>query len=434
MKGTIRPTARESKCPKCLKSFKHIIKIGYVCPDCKTVPQKFVIDIPWKGDRPRICSDKQGQPLDTYRRADDLLTHIQIEIASHTFDPSRYVAAETGKYYSSSLLEEFLQDKLKSTAPSYRSGYKKQVERAKQYFGNSDVREIRKDDVFKYLEFLKKEKKSEDVPLKSKTILNNFANLKTFMTYLKTERQLISVLPDFPTKKEIEAKMDEITLNEESFHYSWFKPEDQIRILDAIKSNGDKDIIKFLMLHGCRPGEARALRVKDVNIESLSITIRSTYSKNTLRPRRKGKKSKPYVVAIHPEMIDFFTKRVQNHPEAFIFINPKTGGPYMIDAFQDIFVSVRSKLNIPKEVRLYDASRHSFVTQLRREGTSLSEISKLVGHSTEKITEDVYNHADDTEIENKRIVISKLSLKKPAEVVNLQDVKRKSSTDRQRYK
>ena len=105
----------------------------------------------------------------------------------------------------------------------------------------------------------------------------------------------------------------------------------------------------------------------------------------------------------------------------------------MIDAFQRIFAGIRLKLNIPTKVRLYDASRHSFVTQLRRMGTPLNEISKLVGHSSEKMTETVYNHADDVEIENKRMTISKLSFKKPTEILNLKTAaNKKPSTDRQR--
>jgi integrase len=314
------------------------------------------------------------------------------------------------------LLNEFLSYKLNYTAPSYRSGYKKQVERAKQHFQNRDIREVGKNDILNYLEFLKNQEKAKEIPLKSKTILNNFAILKTFINYLKEKSQIINTLPDFPTTEEIKGRMEKIILNEKPFKYKWFQPQEQINILSAIDTKEDRDIIEFLMLHGCRPGEARALRVADVNIITLSITIRSTYSKNTLRPRRKGKDSKPYTIAIHPEMVDFFRKRVKNHhedeDEAFIFVNPKTGGPYMMDAFQDIFISVRKKLNIPQEVRLYDASRHSFVTQLRRAGVPLVEISKLVGHSSEKMTEKVYNHADDVEIENKRINISKLSLKR----------------------
>lgn len=93
-------------------------------------------------------------------------------------------------------------------------------------------------------------------------------------------------------------------------------------------------------------------------------------------------------------------------------------GPYMIDAFQNIFVAARAKLNISKNVRLYDASQNSFVTQLRRAGMPLNGISKLVEQSSEKITEAVYNHAEDVNIENKRLAISKLSLKKQVETVD----------------
>lgn len=418
-KGTIRPTSRFRKCSKCHQPFLHIFKIGYFCATCDNKPGRYCIDLHWKGQRYRICSDRQRKPLDKYGPAFDQLSVIRGEIDNGTFNPAKYVPTLRKQFYASTLLNEFLEDKLKCIAPSYRAGYKKQVARHKDHFGDTDVKEIETDDFFTYLEFLKIQRKKDGSRLKSGTILNNFDNLKTFMRYLKKEKRLLTTLPDFPTEKEIEVRMEEIVLNEAPFHYSWFKTEDQIRILDAIESNWDKDIIKFLMLHGCRPGEARALRVTDVNIETLSITIKSTYSKNTLRSRRKGKKSKPYLIAIHPEMIDFFRRRVKNHPEAFIFINPKTGGPYMVDAFQAIFVGVRSKLNIPKEVRLYDASRHSFVTQLRKKGLAISEVSKLVGHSTEKTTADIYDHADDLEIEMKRMAIAKLSLRKNNVIANI---------------
>lgn len=206
--------------------------------------------------------------------------------------------------------------------------------------------------------------------------------------------------------------MEEIVLTEKTFYYAPFNSAEQINVLEAINVKEDRKIVEFLMLHGTRPGEARALRVQDVNIEKLSITIKSTFSKNTLRPRRKGKEAKPYTIPIHPEMMTFFQERIRNHPETFIFINPRTNRTYQIDAFQNIFVAVRKKRNIPKSVRLYDVTRHSFVTQLRRAGIPLSEISKLVGHSSEKMTESVYNHADDVDLENKRLAISKLSLRR----------------------
>ncbi len=80
MKGTIRPISRQRKCPKCKASFKHILKLGYACPDCYTAPTRFFIDLYWNGQRPGIYSDKLGQPLDSYQRAMNLLARIQGEM------------------------------------------------------------------------------------------------------------------------------------------------------------------------------------------------------------------------------------------------------------------------------------------------------------------------------------------------------------------
>ncbi|MGO9613908.1 MAG: tyrosine-type recombinase/integrase [Dissulfurispiraceae bacterium] len=420
MKGVLRPTARYARCSKCRQPYLHIFKFGFVCVPCNTHPKGFLIDLHWEGHRYRICSHR-GKPFDKYGPAFNLLSIIQGEIDDGTFDPSKYAPAEAKKFNAGTLLDVFLQEKLKVIAPSYRSGYKKQVKLQKQLFRNLDVRETKKKDSVAYLQFLKTQKKADGKPLRAKTILNYYDNFKTFFNHLKTN-EIIRVLPEFPSKAAVDDLMEELLMSEEPFHYTWFHSEEQISILDMINVKEDRDIEEFLMLHGCRPGEARALRVADVNIDNLSIIIKNTYSKNTFRPRRKGKKSKPYVIPLHPEMVDFFRERVKNPPETFIFLNPKTGQPYKIDAFQNIFASVRSKLNIPKVVRFYDASRHSFVSQLRQAGVPLSEISKIVGHSSEKITETVYNHADDVDVENKRMAISKLSLRKPTEIVDIRAI------------
>lgn len=153
MKGAIRPTSRYRRCG-CGQPFLHIYRVGYLCPACNTEPERYCIDLAWKGERYRICSLK-GYPFKTYGRAFDLLSLVRAEIDSGTFDPSNYVSSEIKKFYASTLLDAFLKEKLKTTAPSYHSGYKKQVERAKQYLGNVDVREIRKKDIVKYLEYLK---------------------------------------------------------------------------------------------------------------------------------------------------------------------------------------------------------------------------------------------------------------------------------------
>ena len=122
--------------------------------------------------------------------------------------------------------------------------------------------------------------------------------------------------------------------------------------------------------------------------------------------RRKGRKAKPLVTPIHPEMFDFLTERVKgNHPEAFVFINQTTGESYSAPMIGEIWKAVRDEAGIgPFDLRLYDASRHSLASQLVNSGVSLFTVSKILGHSTTRLSEK-YAHAD---MENQTLMTESL--------------------------
>ena len=107
MQGVIRPISRQRKCPKCKKRFKHYLKVGYICPECKTTPDRFFIDLHWNGQRPGIYSDKLGQPLDSYQRALNLFAKIQGEVDTHTFDPTRYVKKDLHAFLFENLMKDW---------------------------------------------------------------------------------------------------------------------------------------------------------------------------------------------------------------------------------------------------------------------------------------------------------------------------------------
>jgi len=132
MSGTIRTG---EKCPVCKSFFTHLPKIGFLCPAHKTVPSKIFIDIGWKGKRLRIFSDKQGQVLDSYQRASNILGSINTEIENHRFDPARYVLADQRRFVFDNLIKSWTENKEKEVgkgtlAESYVSKlkiYKKNI-------------------------------------------------------------------------------------------------------------------------------------------------------------------------------------------------------------------------------------------------------------------------------------------------------------------
>ncbi len=394
MKGTIRA---RGNCPECQGSFEQIKKLGFICPKCKIIPTRFFIDLFYEKNRIKIYSDKTGQVLDSYQRALNLLSSVNTELNEHSFDPSKYVRSELEHFLISNLLDRFLSFKLNSIAPSYQKDYKRIVYIAKDYFKTKDVREIRKIDLLNYKDHIERNYK-----LAGKSAKNVLDLVKTFLRYCKNDLEVIDNVPAFP----------EIEIQEHSF--KWLSQEDQVTLYDRIPEE-DKPIIAFLMLHGCRPSEARALKCKNIDLKTQTVTISATFSGRVYREKRKGRRSRAVTIPIHPEMLDYITERVRgNLPEAFVFTN-KRGLHYSENKLKRIWDAAREKNGIGKEIRLYDATRHSFASQLVNAGTSLFKVSKLLGHSSIKMTEK-YAHQN---IESLKSDLHKLSLKRKSPVPEL---------------
>lgn len=400
MKGTIRPSARHLICEECGEKFIFIHhKIGYRC-SCKRSPAKYVIDIAHQGKRPRIYVDKSGQILDTWARARAMQAIITAEIENRTFDPSTYIKAEISRYFAAALLEVYKADKLPHLSPSYTADFKRYCKYASEHFRNMDVREIRKVHLNEYRRHLETQYQSHS-PKTRKNIMDAF---KAFLNWCRDE-EYISSVPAFP---EIELASPAPP--------QWLAQDAQIKALELFHEE-DRPIIAFLFLHGCRPSEARALRCKHVDLRTNTITITATFSKYEYREKRKGKRSKPATIPIHPELLDFIANRVKNNlPEAFVFVNPRTGNHYGRNTIQNFWSSFREKLGLPTSFRFYDASRHSAGSQMAAAGVPIYTISKLLGHSSVKMTERFYVHP---ELENMRTSMATLTLKKPAAIVEI---------------
>jgi integrase len=335
----------------------------------------------------------------TWDRAYTVLNNINWEIKNHVFDPQKYVKADLQNFWVINLLDRFATSRSPNLAPGYRAAFKHYILTAKEFFKNQDVRDVRKLHLINYKEYLEK----MFPEWKPKTLKNAMDIFRTFMGYVRNDLELIDVIPPFPV----------VDVPETPFR--WIGQKDQMTLFEKVPDQ-HKPIIAFLMLHGCRPGEARALKCKDVDLENGSITIAATFSGDVYCARRKGKRSKVLVMPIHPEIWDYVADRIESSlPEAFVFTDPDTGHHYREHKLPYIWDKVRKAAGISEELRLYDASRHSFASQLVNQGVSLFKVSRLLGHSTQKMSEK-YSHAS---IEGLRTELSKISLKESKTVTSL---------------
>ena len=367
MKGKIRPISRQRKCPVCGQKYAEFPRLGYICKDCKTMPNRFMIDLHWSGERIFICSDKHGMPLDSYQRALNIQSKINAEIDEHTFDPSKYVKSKQEKFWIKNLFEKWVE--VKSDRWSYK--YQKQVRFAKTYifsFFNSttDVREINGYNLHQFLESL------SNLSLKSQ--YNIMGILKSFMGYLK-QIEILENLPSFPT----------ISVPEPS--WKWLSEEQQAEIFKNIPEE-DRVIFIFMALHGCRPGEARALKVSDIDFELQAITIQRSFSGHVLSTT-KNKRNR--TIPIHPAFIDTLKRLCKDKlPEAFVFTYSKTKKHYGETTLRRLWAKATKKVGI--KITMYEGLRHSWASQ-RASSVPIYLISKMLGHSDIRVTKR-YAHAD----------------------------------------
>jgi integrase len=135
----------------------------------------------------------------------------------------------------------------------------------------------------------------------------------------------------------------------------------------------------IMMETGLRTGEVCALKIKDIFIDKRYAVIQRTWSGKRVRETTKGKNKKAIPLSSRAiEVLNAATKG--RFPEDFIFpIKPKT--------LQNAW-----RKHADLSLSLYEATRHSFCTQLVEMGVNTLQAKALMRHSDIRSTEK-YFHA-----------------------------------------
>ncbi len=361
MKGKVR--TRE-KCPKCGEKFHIVEEIGIYCPECKTYPRTYYIFLYWQGNKYRISRDPDGHILDSYKRAHRLLELIRLDIDKGIFSPANYLPKEIEQFRGKNLFPKWLKTK-NEKSPTYIRELNRYVNQFfLPYFEQTDLRKITAGDIEDFYHWL-----PQNLSLKTKK--NIMDALKNFLLWLY-QREAIARVPSIPKISPPEPPIYIITR------------EAQIKILDCMDVH-HRPIFHFLMLHPVRPGEARALKVKDFDFEKMVVHIERTIDEFG---ERKRKNKKDYYLPVSPE---FDLSILKNRfPDEYVFLN-KAGRPYHPESMRKIWHRARKKAGIP-EISMYHGTRHSWATDRLKQGFSLEMLSKALGHADRASVEKYAKH------------------------------------------
>jgi integrase len=211
----------------------------------------------------------------------------------------------------------------------------------------------------------------------------------------------------------------------ESAHVPQHRPKemmaltpDQVRAFrEAVADDPHAALYDFLLFTGCRPGEALALRWKDLDLEAGVARIQQALSRWAAKKQDDGKviekagwefrdpkAGSARVVPLPPSLIASLRahRKVQGEYALklgtkyrreldLVFAN-EDGGPLEgRNLVQRSFKPALLEAKLPATVRLYDL-RHTHASNLLAAGAPIKAVADRLGHASAKMTLDRYAH------------------------------------------
>jgi integrase len=154
-----------------------------------------------------------------------------------------------------------------------------------------------------------------------------------------------------------------------------------------------KTLIRLCLCTGLRRGEALALRWKDVDLEKGVLVVRHREEESA--PTKSGDERR---VPLRGNALDTLRAEHEHRdpkPSAHIIVD-SDNEPIRKDRVSHRFKFFvrKAKLSGREQIRFHSL-RHSCASWLIQQGVPLSVVSKILGHSTTQITDEIYAHVSD---------------------------------------
>lgn len=171
------------------------------------------------------------------------------------------------------------------------------------------------------------------------------------------------------------------------------------RVRDSMRLEHHKLFFEFLCLTGCRPGEAIALRLCDIDVVNREIFIDHSFDcqARQLTPTKNFNSKR--VIDIQDELLEllkrierFYARKDGKVKSPFLF-HRKDGTPICEPTFNNYMKRICFE-EIGRELTAH-ACRHTHTSLLAAQGYDLEFIARRLGHIDSDITRRVYLHVTD---------------------------------------
>ena len=178
---------------------------------------------------------------------------------------------------------------------------------------------------------------------------------------------------------------------------------DQLReVISSMDAHTDyQRLTRFLVLSGCRIGEAIALTVKDADMDAHELRIDKTYSLNTNKIQSTKTEMSERTIHMRPELFDLVKTVLHRQKQICLSYGVRTnllfpwkdGGYMHYVAYSKYFRDhVEKVIGHPLPVH---SLRHTYTSLMAEAGIPIETISRQLGHADSSVTREIYMHVTD---------------------------------------
>jgi integrase len=270
--------------------------------------------------------------------------------------------------------------------PSTVGSYRSTIAHAKRSFGREHVRQLGAEDIANFNKALRERGCSPSTRAKHLRVLSACFQAAVFYRYSESNpvRELPPAHRPRPERKEA----------------AYFENAELPRLFVHIEDVTSRMLCLVALKTGMRQGELLALRWGDVDLEQAVARVRRSYTGGTMStPKNRERRDVDLISDVVGLLVGWRRDgRSASHRDSLVF--PGDDGT----AFLTPSVLLRRQLypamaraSIPRvgptqEKRTFHSFRHTFAKRALERGAQITWLSRHLGHSSLKVTTDIYGH------------------------------------------
>jgi integrase len=268
--------------------------------------------------------------------------------------------------------------------PSTVGSYRSTIVHAKQAFGGQRVRRIGAEDIAQFNLMLRERGCSPSTRAKHLRVLSACMQAAVFYRYTDT-----NPVRELPPAQRPRAERKEA---------AYFENHELPRLFARLLSEPYRALFLVALKTGMRQGELLALRWEDVDLDEAVIRVRSSYTGGVVgTPKNRERRD----VDLISDVVALLFGWRDSHASSIdgLVFPGANGQPFLSPTvvLRRHLYPAMAAAGIPRagptlEKRTFHSFRHTFAKRALESGAQITWLSRHLGHSSLKVTTDIYGH------------------------------------------